>query len=280
MIEKHAVLDRGSWLHMRKQDLTASDVGAVAGVDKFRTPLSVYAEKTGAMISLDDDTPIMRRGRWLESAVLAAVREETGWEIRPVGLYYRDTETRLGATPDAVAVSDKPGVTNVQCKVVSRPVYDRDWSDGPPMSYVLQTLTEGMLMDVHQSVVAALVIDTYSAELYLHEVPRHADAEAKIRSLAQKFWDDVRTGNKPRADFAREAEIIEALYPESQAEPVLDLSGDNMLPALLSQYAAQKSAIALAKKAVAEIETEIKEKLGAAEKAVLPGWKLSWKTQH
>lgn len=280
MIEKHPVLDRGSWLHMRRQDLTASDVGAVAGVDKFRTALGVYAEKSGAIISLDDDTPIMRRGRWLESAVLAAVREEKGWEIRPVGLYFRDSELHLGATPDAVAISDKPGVTNVQCKVVSRPVYDRDWEDGPPMSYVLQTLTEGMLMDAQQSVIAALVIDTYSAELYLHDVPRHAAAEARIAALAKKFWDNVRTGNKPRADYARDAEIIEALYPLSQAEPVLDLSMDNRIAVLLPEYAALKHGMSIDKKRLGEIETEIKEKLGASEVAELPGWKLSWKTQH
>jgi predicted phage-related endonuclease len=280
MIEQIPVTDRDEWLARRALDLTASDIAAAAGLDRFKTPLQLYAEKTG-MIMPAADNAMMRRGRWLESAVLEAIRDEhPEWDVVPVKRYYRDTELRLGATPDARAVTDEPGFTNIQCKVVSRPTYERDWSAGPPTGYVLQTLTEAMLMGADRSLLAALVIDTYSAELYLHPVPRHEAAEARVRAMAVEFWANIAAGRRPAADYARDAEVIEALHPVSVSEPVLDLSGDNMLPVLLSHYAVQKSAMALAKKALGEIEAEIKEKLGDAEVAELPGWRISWKSQH
>lgn len=280
MIEKFTVLDRAEWLARRAHDLTASDIGAAAGVDLYKTRLALYAEKTGQIMPASD-SPLMRRGRWLESAVLAAIRDEyPHWEVRPVGMYYRDPELRLGATPDFVAVADLPGVTNIQAKVVSRPSFERHWDAGPPISYQLQTVCEAMLMEAHQSIVAALVIDTYRADLHLFPLPRHEAAERSIRQIATAFWDSVREGRAPPADYAQDRAVVEALHPTSVAEPVLDLTGDNELAVLLPELAALKTGVAIDKKRIDEIETAVKAKLGDAERATLPGWDVSWKSQH
>ena len=202
MIERHAVTDRDSWLALRSLDLTASDIGAAVGIDPYKSRLALYAEKTGMLLPQADNNA-MRRGRWLEAAVLSAIREENpDWEVRPAGIYLRDPALRLGATPDALAVTDEPGITNIQCKVVNRPGYERDWVDGPPLHYQLQTLAEGMLLRADRSLVAALVIDTYSADLYLHPVPRHEAAEARVEASALLFWADVAAGRQPPPDYA------------------------------------------------------------------------------
>lgn len=281
MIERHAIRARSAeWHALRAQDLTASDLGAAVGCDPYKSPLRLYAEKAGLLLS-QGDSPIMRRGRWLESAVIAALMEENpSWEIRyPLDLYLRDPQARLGATPDAFAITDEPGVTNVQMKVVSRPVWERDWAGGPPMPYLLQTLAEGMLAEADRSLLVALVVDTYSAELAYHPVPRHPAAEIKLVTLAETFWENIRTGQRPAADFALDAETVDQLFPQSQPEPVLDLSADNRLPALLETRRALKQRIADDERVVRELDTEIKDKVGAAEIAMLPGWKITWKTQ-
>lgn len=279
MIERFAMTDRATWLAWRAQDLTASDVGAAVGLDRYKSPLKLYAEKTGLLMG-DPDNASMRRGRWLEAAVLSAIREEhPDWEVRPALVYLRDTALRIGATPDAVAQTDKPGLTNIQCKVVARPTYEREWVDGPPLGYVLQTLTEGMLLDAAQSLVAALVIDTYTADLYLHDVPRHEAAEARVRAIAKDFWANVAAGLVPAVDSTLDAEVVAALYPQSVPEPVLDLTGDNLMPDLLRQRSIAKTVIDVETQRLGEIDTEIKAKLGEAERATLPGYRISWKTQ-
>ena len=132
-VERIPIADRPSWLAMRSRDLTASDIGAVAGLDKHKSAFRVYAEKSGLIPGAADNN-IMRRGRWLEAAVVEALKDERPtWKLQRAGVYLRDPELRLGATPDAVAIDpERPGIGMVQIKVVSKPAYESGWGDGPP----------------------------------------------------------------------------------------------------------------------------------------------------
>jgi len=280
MVEVFEITDRAEWLKWRAGDLTASDIGAAAGVDRHKSPLALYSEKIGLLMP-PGDTPLMRRGRWLEMAVMSAIEEENpSWVLKKATSYYRDADLRLAATPDFIAITDEPGITNIQAKVVSAPAYEANWSDGPPLAYQLQTLTEGMLMNAARSYVAALVISTYSAELHLHRVDRHQAAEDAVVGIAKAFWRCVDNGTPPPANYAQDAELIAALHPPDKtvAEP-LDLTADNHLAVLLPELAALKSGMSSDRKRVEEIEAEIKAKLGDHETALLPGWRLTWKPQ-
>jgi putative phage-type endonuclease len=281
-VETHIIADRTSWLALRTHDLTASDIPAVIGVDPYRTPLRVYAEKIG-LVSGASDNDAMRRGRWLEPAVIEALRETyPDWEVRRAGVYLREPEIRMGATPDAVAIApDRPGVGIVQCKVVSRPAFERNWPDGrAPLNYEIQTLAEAMLAAADWAMVAALVIDTYSAELVLHDVPRHQGAERRIRDAVQRFWQAVDAGQPPAPIYSEDAEIVDALYPANVPGSSRDLSSDNMLPVLLAERAEIKARMSADEARCKAIDTELKAKIGEAEEASLPGWKISWKAQH
>lgn len=279
MIERHPIKSREVWLAMRSNDLTASDIGAAVGIDPYKSALQLYGEKTGQLMP-SGDNKMMRRGRWLESAVIAAIEDEYP-EWGPISrpkIYLRDPDLRLGATPDAVAGTDGE-LVNIQCKVVSKPAYERDWSEGPPLPYTLQTATEALLMGADRSMIAALVIDTYSAELVIHDVPRHAGAEGRVKEIARQFWDNVATGKRPAADYVKDRQTIAELHPVSVPLPVLDLSGDNRLAELLPAREMLKGEIAELTRQVEAFDTEIKAKLGDHERAELPGWRVSWKTQ-
>jgi hypothetical protein len=89
----------------------------------------------------------------------------------------------------------------------------------------------------------------------------------------------VRQGLRPRADPARDAEIVAAFFPVAQKEPVLDLTGNNRITqALLDERAGLKDAETRASERIREIDTVIKDVLGPHARASLPGWKLSWPT--
>ena len=164
-VERIPIESRDAWLELRRQDVTASDVAAVCGVDPRKTPLQVYAEKLG-LIPQQIDNQIMRRGRWLEAAFIEALADkQSQWETRRAKIYLRDPAIRIGATPDIVAIDpEREGIGIIQCKVVSRPVFRSQWLDegeGPitaPLSYQLQTLTESMLANVDWAVIAALIV--------------------------------------------------------------------------------------------------------------------------
>lgn len=278
MIEKHPIVDRASWLQMRRADLTASDLGAVTGVDQYRSALSVFADKRG--LTITNESPIMQRGRWLEAAAAEALIEcYPHWRILNPKLYIRDPAIRLGCTPDRLAEDeDEPGIINLQIKSVSRPTYEK-WDGKPPLSYLLQTCAEGMLVDARTSFLAVLVISTFEADLVLHEVPRHKGAENRIRQTAVDFWADMEAGRVPKPDFRRDHETISALYSQPIKDKAADLSRSNRIREVLEEREAVKARMKEDAETVQALDAEIKHQLGDCESGELPGWRLSWKVQ-
>src|SRR5580765_3495221 len=101
MIERIPIASREEWLGLRKQDVTASAVGALFGVHPWQTIAGLHAEKCGMeMPAPDPESAVIRRGNALENVVAAEVaKERPEWQIRKNDLYLRDPRARLGATP-------------------------------------------------------------------------------------------------------------------------------------------------------------------------------------
>jgi predicted phage-related endonuclease len=281
MIEQRHIEDRNEWLRWRTQDVTASDIGALAGVDEYRTALRVYLEKTGQLVG-NPDNEAMRRGRWLEPAVLKAVADTNPeWEVKPAHVYLRDSELRIGATPDSFAIDPRRpmGVGNLQLKVVARPVFERDWCDGQvPLKYQLQTLTEAMLAEAEWCAVAALVIDTFTAELVVREIPRHPAAEDRIRGMVAAFWKRLAAGERPPADYALDGDLIKALHPRGGA-PAKDFSTNNRMGLLCEEKLTLSEIRHDLEARLKAADAEICELMGDAERGELPDFNVSWKLQ-
>ncbi len=279
MIERIPITDRDSWLALRKRDVTASVVGALFGDHPYETALGLYVAKSGVDMP-GPETSVLWRGQLYESAVAIAVgQQRPDWTIVKATEYLRDPEARIGATPDFWVDGDARGRGVLQAKTVA-PREFRSWpEDQPPFWISLQTITEMMLSDAPWGVVAALVVDPYKPFVRLYEVPRHAGAEKRIREAVAKFWADIAEGREPNPDYGRDGDLIAALYPTEVPLKSIDLSGDNMLPALLAERAEAKARMRADEKRCDEIETEVRAKLGDAEMAVLPNWRVTWKTE-
>jgi predicted phage-related endonuclease len=283
-IERRTIVSRAEWLAWRLQDVTASDIAPLFGLDPYgRSALSVWAEKVGLTLGIEDN-PTLRRGRWGEAAVIEMLGEERpSWEIRRAKVYLRYPAIRLGATPDAFAHDpERPGPGVVQCKTVAERAFERHWIDGaPPLHNQIQTLTEMMLAGASWGIIAALVMDAYGGwEPVLYEMGRNEAAEAKIRARAVRFWTDLEAGLMPAIDPARDAETVAALYPRALSPEPVDLTGDNLLPARLAKREGLKGEVKAALAQIEGIETELKAKLGAHQAARVSGWKVTWKSEH
>jgi len=282
MIERIPVTDRETWLALRKRDVTASVIGALFGCHPYETLLGLYMDKTGGAAA-EIDSAVLRRGRLLENAVAAAVMEERpDWHVVKATDYLRDPIARIGATPDFYILGDPRGLGVLQTKTVAPREFKAKWvDDRPPFWVALQNATELMLEpQAAFGAVAALVIDPYKLECPIFEIPRHEGVEARIREAVSDFWDNVAFGMPPQPDFARDADLIARLEPEEITGRRIDLSGDNMLPELLAERAALKARAKADAERIAEIETEVRHKMGDAESGALPGYSITLKTQH
>lgn len=283
MIERHEITSREQWLALRRQDVTASTVAALFGLHPYQTVAGLWAEKTGAEMPRRDN-PDMRRGRLLEGAVAAAVKEaRPTWAIVKANEYLRDPDARIGATPDFWLVdSERPGFPSgvMQAKTANKWEFDRSWGEDPPLWIVLQCLVEMMLSELPWGIVACLVVDGHDFDLHQYEVARHPGAEQRIREAVADFWRNVAEGKEPRIDFERDGALINWMHRRPQPNEVIDLRGDNELPELLDRHLSLKAYLESAKAELETVDNEIKHKLGDAEVALVPsGYKLSWKQQ-
>jgi hypothetical protein len=226
----------------------------------------------------------MRRGRWLEPAVGKAVTElRPEWGLEVPGVFLCDTEIGIGATPDFYITGDPRGRGVLQIKTVAPSVYAREWDNGKeiPLWVTLQTLTEAMLADAAFGVTAVMLVDPHYMDVQILDVPRHSGAELRIVTEVHRFVQDVREGREPDPDFQRDGAVLKLLMPREQQGSTLDLSGDNMITAMLAKRAEVKARMAADKRTCEAIENEIKYTMGdAAMLTGLAGFQVTYKTSH
>ncbi len=105
--------NKQEWLRERKNYLGGSDLGAIAGLNPYRTALDVYLDKTSDDIRCET-SPAMRWGTLLEDTIAKEYAEVTGQtiEIEPNTIYHPSMKF-LGANIDRW-VGDKEYV--LECK--------------------------------------------------------------------------------------------------------------------------------------------------------------------
>jgi predicted phage-related endonuclease len=127
---------------------------------------------------------------------------------------------------------------------------------------------------------AVLVTDPFNPEFHHYEVPRHKDAEQRIRDAVAAFWNSIEAGEMPAIDYSRDADLIKQMFKPREAVETIDLTGDNMLPIILDLRETLKADIKQKQVRVDEIDAEVRHKLNGAPAAVCAGWKISNKMQH
>lgn len=277
-IQSFKISNRRAWFDFRKQDVTASVVGALLGVHEWSTPYSIWAEKTGRLPDRSAETPAQRRGRILEGVAFEILREERPeWTIERGDRYYREPETRLGATPDLlVKHGRKRGI--VQVKTVEASVFRSKWigQDSEidvPLWIAVQAIVEATLTGSDFAYVAALVVG-HGVDLHVEEVPIHPGIMDRVRAEVREFWRMVEAGEEPSPDYTRDAETLSAVYRESHGTEI-DLSGDDRFRNLVWHRHDLKQTIADCEKRLVPVEAEIVHLIGDAERVHCPGWVIS-----
>jgi len=268
-IERIAVVSRDQWLALRRQDVTASVVGCLLGVHEYQTPYGLWALKTGAVGEDPEETGPMRRGRLLEPVAIAMLREERpAWQVKPAGVYMRDPAARLGATPDVLAFDpERPGLGIVQIKTVEPGVFRKKWRDEdgevtPPLWIAVQAIVEAHLAGAQWAAVAAMTVG-FGVDLHVVPVPIHGGVVDRIYAAVADFWRMVAEGRAPDPDYGRDLRLVETLF--AGRDEIVDLSGDNALPALADEREALSSTKSAAEDRLKEIKAEFLVKLGGAE---------------
>lgn len=201
--------------------LGASDAPAALGLDRYRSPLTLWRELRGEHV--EDTTPefVREAARWgqaLEPIVRGryALDRQVGVVV-PVLSWVHEVEQWLRCTPDGfvmkagtatVGVMDderdrrSPGYvkgnSDGMLQVKTRSAFLRDeWMGGVPAKEEVQVRVEMAVCGLPWSDVACLIGGNH---LVIHRVERDLELESNILRDLRAFWTLVQTGKEPPVD--------------------------------------------------------------------------------
>ena len=271
--EVREIISRGEWLNWRVGLVTASGAPALFEAHPYMTFDEFVAYVGG--LSVKGVTAPMRAGILLEAVFPVAIAEvHPEWVVTKATTFHVLKELRLGCTPDfwvSLNASTSP-IGLIQAKTVNEREWER-WQGRPPLGYVLQTLTE-LIVTGMQWGVLAVIVRSSSLPLFLFDVPRHPAAEGRILAAVADFW---RRADAGEIQVPTPKDEIAALLDDGSHK---DLSADNYLPQALEMRESLLATRSESEKAIKAIDYELKNRIGTAATAWLPGWAISWRAQH
>lgn len=214
--------DREEWLARRRQSVGGSDIGAIVGVNPWRGPFDVYAEKLGLVVV--PETQAMRMGRRLEPVVLTEYGEVTGRAVTPTPLtvVVHPRVTIAAASLDALATCPDGAQLAVEAKTSrSAARWGETVADIPPEYLCQAHWYRRILDDVTGGEIATVDIAALIAgvELRVYTVVADEELEALLLEEAERFWrDHVLAGHPPAMTGSQaSAEWLRQRYPAHTA---------------------------------------------------------------
>lgn len=137
---------REEWLKERKRGIGGSDAGAVLGVNKYKSNLEVYQEKTGIKEPDDiSDKPAVMYGKQAEEHIRAMFTldyPQYSVDYHEFWMYVHDAYDFMYATLDGelTDTDGNRGILEIKTTYIQNQKQWDDWNDRIPDSYYVQVL--------------------------------------------------------------------------------------------------------------------------------------------
>lgn len=227
-------LTHEQWLGLRTKGIGGSDAGAIMGLNKYATPLSVYlAKKDFASFGGNKAT---EWGNILEDPVRRKAREDLGIEIETVpGMFSNKEHNFMNANFDGLVFIE--GEKEIAGTAVSglggHEIKTSRTGEGfaeneVPDSYYAQVQHYMAVTGLTFFVLTVFIFDKYEGRHYV--IPRNDDFIQKLIEVETDFWNNnvladvapAPTGNENEFDLVKSLPMPAEVELESCYETLLD----------------------------------------------------------
>jgi len=260
------------WLDYRRMGIGGSDASVVCGVNKYKSPVELWMEKTGQMHDQEAGEPAYW-GTVLEGLVRSEFTKRTDIEVRPVNqLLANEDNPFMLANLDGVCDHPIYGSCVFEAKTSSA-YLAKDWDDKVPDSYMLQIQHYMAVTGFPGAYIAVLIGgNTFKWKF----VERDDDLIAMLIQLEGDFWKLVQENVPPPLDGSDASEaFLKEKFPES-VQSIIDLP--DSAADLIRQYneAGEKATLYAEQKQ--EAENLLKQMLGTNEAGIVGDRLVTWKS--
>jgi putative phage-type endonuclease len=246
----------------RSKYIGGSDIGAILGLSRFKTPLEVWMEKTGKETKKVDSLPL-RFGSFAEDFVAREYSRATGFDLHPEHSY-------MSAHIDRFVLGDQDTLRSnriLECKTAN-PFTSGDWgevgSDEVPMSYLCQCIWYMAITAIDKTDLAVLF---GNSDFRIYEIARDPALEALVIAKASAFWDEHVLKDIP-PPVQSEADC-QTLFSKGDPAKSMETKAETLL--LTKRLQLLNSEINVREEEISSIKQNIMSQMGAAESLLYQG---------
>lgn len=264
-------LSHQDWLDARRNGIGGSDVAAICGMSRYRSPMEVYLDKLGELPPIEDNKK-MAAGRRLEPVIAEWFAEETGYKVQKQNSIFQHREHGF-----MLANIDRwlPGL-NAGLEIKNTSEYCRDdWAGtSAPTEYILQCNHYMAVVGAERWFIAYLV---GGWDFDFKVIERDEGLIKNLITVESEFWNGNVMAKVPPAFSHQDTLYLNQTYSDSKPNSSVDLP-EEAYPIMQSFYTARN-----AKKAAEMQEETAKNQIkGIMQDKELAYWQgdlaFTWKT--
>lgn len=259
-------------LAARRLGIGGSDIGAIAGLSPWKSPLTVYLEKRGLVETTENEWQAM--GRVFEPAIIAEYERRTGFKVRTgiAQMVDAEREWKIG-NPDGIVVGDVRGVEAKNVRWA-----DGQWgdegTDAIPQTYIAQC---HWYMGIAKPKEWDVAVVFGGCDFCVYRVPFNPRLSVVLTDIGKRFWYDNVQSALPPPPEPRDGENIAKLFPASRKN-VLNADGElNRVGMRLAEIRAMLADLEAERDAC---ENRIKLAIGGDDEMRGSGWGATWRTRR
>lgn len=290
LIANTANMPLDEWLQLRKQGIGGSDASAVAGVNKYSNPVTLYMEKLG-FYDRDAKDNVRQAAEWgnrLEPVVretfkekINAEREEQGLPplkiINRKAIFAHEEHNFIRTNLDGMIFGHELGTGIFEAKTAHYMLRE-DWEgEDVPNAYFIQVQHNMLVMGAAYAYLAVLI----GGNTYKHYfIARDEEVCTALIEIESDFWNNHILKRIPPANtgHAAEKDMIRDMNPNSEGREDHIVSLPNVNIEYAERVGALKDIIQELEQEKDKFENDIKMHMGTNELAYAGPHKITWKT--
>lgn len=180
------------WAKTRMQGIGGSDAGTIIGLNRWKSPITLWAEKTGRIIPTDLSANMaVEAGTRLEPVVAQWFSDVTGKKVQRRGTLRSRSHPFMLANVDRWIPGERVGLEIKTTNAFSADKWD---GDEVPDSYYVQCLHYMAVTGAEAWYIAVLI---GGQDFRWKKIPRIEDDINILEAKEEKFWEYVKSDTMP-----------------------------------------------------------------------------------
>ena len=265
-------MDKLQWLKERQKGIGGSDVGAIMGVNRWKSPFEIYMDKTEDITEVKESGELSYWGNTLEEVVAREFFIRTGKRVRKDNrqLVHKTHKFMMGNIDRRIVGEN----ALLECTTVNA-FRAKEWEgEEIPPSYILQCQHYMEVMGSDNCYIAALI----GGQKFIYKkIERDEELISMIVEAEKDFWiNHVEKRIPPKLDGSEAAsKYLSKTFKNIDKSLEVNLKAEYMNK--INEYLNIKNQMKNLDEALKTIENNLKNELGNAEKGIVEKFQVIWK---